>query len=315
MFHNKIEFSQEIKTEAIRLGFSNCGISRAKYLAEEEPMLQKWLDNQMNGEMTYMENHFEKRLDATKLMEGAKSVISVILNYYQPNLQIDINVPIISKYAYGIDYHFLMKAKLQQLLNFVIQNTENANGRCFVDSAPVLERAYAVQGGLGWIGKSSNLITKQGTFFFIGELIVDVELQYDTPSKNYCGNCTRCIDACPTKAIVAPYTVDARKCISYLTIEYRGDLPTEMKAEFQNRVFGCDICMDVCPYNRKATPHNEPQLMPSKELTELTVNQWQTLAQPTFQRIFKNSPVKRTKYEGLRRNIDFLSTNYTNFTN
>ncbi len=296
-----------IKTEAKRLGFLSCGISKATFLEEEAPRLEKWLSNRYHGEMSYMENHFDKRLDPTKLVEGSKSVISLLLNYFPSETQADPEAPKISKYAYGVDYHFVIKDKLRALLHYVRDAIGEVHGRAFVDSAPVLDKAWAARSGLGWIGKHSNLLTqKTGSFYFIAELIVDLELEYDTPVTNHCGSCTACIDACPTEAIVEPYVVDGSKCISYFTIELKEQIPTSMKGQFDNWMFGCDICQDVCPWNRFASPHREPLFAPHSELLAMSKGDWEELTEDVFKKIFKKSAVKRTKFAGLQRNINFL---------
>lgn len=299
---------QQIKTKARELGFLDCGISKADFLAEEEPRLTNWLRKEMHGEMGYMERNLDKRLDPRLLFENARSVISVLLNYFPSEKQIDPDAPVLSKYAYGVDYHFVMKEKLSELLKFVQSEIAPCQGRCFVDSAPVLDRAWAARAGLGWIGKNTNLIsTHHGSFFFIGELIIDLELPADNQLvRNHCGNCTRCIDACPTKALIAPYVLDARRCISYQTIEKRGEIDPELSGKFENRVFGCDICQDVCPWNLKSEPHNEPAFSPNPKLMELTRSEWAEMNEETFNQLFRKSAVKRTKYEGLKRNIRFL---------
>lgn len=285
----------------------SCGISKAEFLEEEAPRLEKWLNENRHGQMSYMENHFDKRLDPTLLVDGAKSVISLLFNYY-PSEQQNPDSYKISKYAYGEDYHFVIKNKLKELLQFMQQEIGEVNGRAFVDSAPILDKAWAAKSGLGWVGKNSNLITqKVGSFYFIAELIVDLELEYDTPTTDHCGTCTACIDACPTEAIVAPYVVDGSKCISYFTIELKENLPEEMKGKFNDWMFGCDVCQDVCPWNKFATPHQEPLFQPKPELLNFTKRDWEELTQETFAKVFKNSAVKRTKFEGLTRNISFLN--------
>lgn len=264
----------------------------------------------MHGEMHYMANHFDKRLDTTKLVEGSKSVISLMYNYYTDNKQIDTYAPKISKYAFGEDYHFVIKNKLKELMFILNERIGDINGRAFVDSAPVLDKAWAKKSGLGWIGKNSNLINKQqGSFFFLAELIVDLELDYDEPIKDYCGTCTACIDACPTKAIVVPYVVDGSKCISYFTIELKDELPINMNDKFDNWMFGCDICQDVCPWNRFSKRHNEPLFEPHPDLMGFSKSDWQEITHDVFNEIFKKSAVKRTKFEGLKRNIKFLNDN------
>jgi len=298
--------TQLIKTEAKRLGFLSCGISKAEFLEEEAPRLETWLNQNMHGEMGYMENYFDKRLDPTKLVPDSKSVISLLLNYYPSEAQNE-NSYKISKYAYGRDYHFVIKDKLKQLLNHIQEEIGDVHGRAFVDSAPVLDKAWAAKSGLGWIGKHSNLLTKQtGSFYFIAELIVDLDLEYDTPVTDHCGSCTACIDACPTQAIVDPYVVDGSKCISYLTIELKNEIPTEFSNKMEDWMFGCDICQDVCPWNRFSKPHNEPLFNPHPELLENTKKDWEEITKEVFNEIFRKSAVKRTKYEGLKRNIQYL---------
>ncbi|WP_335965578.1 tRNA epoxyqueuosine(34) reductase QueG [Galbibacter sp. PAP.153] len=303
----KETYTQLIKAEAKRLGFLSCGISKADFLGEEAPRLEKWLHNNMHGEMHYMENHFDKRLDPRKLVEGSKSVISLLLNYFPAETQKDPNAPKISKYAYGTDYHFVIKDKLKQLLQFMQEEIGEVGGRAFVDSAPVLDKAWAAKSGLGWIGKNSNLLSKQvGSFFFIAELIVDIELEYDMPVTDHCGSCTACIDACPTEAITEPYVVDGSKCISYFTIELKDQIPNEFSGKLDNWMFGCDVCQDVCPWNRFSKPHNEPLFKPHPELLSMTKKDWEEITQEVFSGIFKKSAVKRTKFSGLKRNLEFL---------
>lgn len=298
-----------IKAEAKRLGFLSCGISKAGFLEEEAPRLEAWLNKNMHGEMQYMENHFDKRLDPTKLVEDSKSVISLLLNYFPSEIQKDLEAPKISKYAYGTDYHFIIKDKLKHLLNFIQEKIGDVSGRAFVDSAPVLDKAWAAKSGLGWIGKHSNLLTqKVGSFYFIAELIIDLELEYDSPVTDHCGSCTACIDACPTQAIVDPYVVDGSKCISYFTIELKNEIPTHVQGQFDDWMFGCDICQDVCPWNKFSKPHNEPLFNPHPELLSMTKKEWEEITQEVFSEIFKKSAVKRTKYTGLLRNIKFLKT-------
>jgi epoxyqueuosine reductase len=295
-----------IKAESKRLGFLSCGISKAGFLEEEAPRLENWLNNQMNGQMSYMENHFDKRLNPTLLVDDAKSVISLLLNYYPSELQNQDSYKI-SKYAYGQDYHHVIKEKLKELLYFIQTEIGEVSGRAFVDSAPVLDKAWAAKSGLGWIGKNSNLITqKVGSFYFIAELIIDLELDYDTPTTDHCGSCTACLDACPTEAIVAPYVVDGSKCISYFTIELKDNLPQEMKGKFDDWMFGCDVCQDVCPWNRFSKSHNEPLFQANSDILNFSKSDWEEITVDTFQKVFKNSAVKRTKYEGLLRNIIFL---------
>ncbi len=296
-----------IKQEAQRLGFLQCGISKAGFLEEEAPRLEKWLNAKMHGEMDYMANHFDKRLDPRKLVDGAKSVITVLLNYFPEQTQKDPEAPKISKYAYGNDYHHVIKGKLRELVNFINGEIGEVGGRAFVDSAPVMDKAWAAKAGLGWIGKNTNLIhPKNGSFFFIGELILDIELEPDQPIRDHCGTCTACIDACPTEAIVEPYVVDGSKCISYFTIELKDAIPTEMKGQFDDWAFGCDVCQDVCPWNRFSKPHSEPQFDPHPEMLEMTKKDWEELTEDVFKKVFRKSAVKRTKFSGLKRNIAFL---------
>ncbi len=295
-----------IKTEAKRLGFFACGISEARFLEEEVKNFENWLKNGFHGEMQYLENHFDKRLNPKLLVPGAKSVISLLYSYYPHKLQKHEDAPVISKYAYGEDYHFVLKDKMRELTDFIRKEIGDVAGRAFTDSAPVFDKKWAELSGIAWHGKHSNMLTKKGSFFFIGELIIDLELEYDKPMNSYCGTCTRCIDACPTQAITEPYVVDARKCISYLTIEFKGNLPEELKNKFQNRVFGCDICQDVCPHNRKPLFHNEDRFFPSSELIEMTEAEWHEITEDVFKKLFKKSAVKRTKFKGLKRNLDFI---------
>lgn len=296
-----------IKQEAKRLGFLQCGISRADFLEKEAPRLEQWLNANMHGEMSYMANHFEKRLDPRKLVDGAKSIITVLLNYYPSETQKDPEAPKISKYAYGNDYHHVIKGKLRELVNFINEEIGEVGGRAFVDSAPVMDKAWAAKAGLGWVGKNTNLIhPKNGSFFFIGELILDIELESDQPIRDHCGTCTACIDACPTEAIIQPYVVDGSKCISYFTIELKDAIPTEMKGQFDNWAFGCDVCQDVCPWNRFSKPHTEPQFNPHPDLLEMTKKDWEELTEDVFKKVFQKSAVKRTKFSGLKRNIEFL---------
>ncbi|MRI02486.1 tRNA epoxyqueuosine(34) reductase QueG [Kriegella sp. EG-1] len=295
-----------IKTEAKRLGFLSCGISKAEFLEEEAPRLESWLNKNMNGEMGYMQNHFDKRLDPTKLVDDAKSVVSLLLNYYPHEEQAN-NTFKISKYAYGHDYHHVIKSKLKELQEFISEEIGEVGGRAFVDSAPVLDKAWAAKSGLGWIGKHSNLLTQQvGSFYFIAELIIDLELEYDAPVTDHCGTCTACIDACPTEAIVDPYIVDGSKCISYFTIELKNEIPTSVKGQFDDWIFGCDVCQDVCPWNRFSKPHKEPLFNPHPELLEMSKQDWKEITEDVFRKVFQKSAVKRTKFSGLKRNISFL---------
>jgi len=273
----------------------------------EARQLEQWLNKNHHGKMTYMANHFDKRIDPKKLVPGAKSVVSLLFNYFTNRKQADAASPKISKYAYGKDYHFVIKEKLKQFMFEIETQIGKVEGRVFVDSAPVLDKHWAKRAGLGWIGKHSNLINKQmGSFFFIAELIIDLELEPDGPIKDYCGTCSRCIDACPTDAIVEPYVVDGSRCISYLTIELKEELPPEFSDKMDNWMFGCDVCQDVCPWNRFAKPHNEPQFEPNEHLLKMKNNEWQELTKEVFNEVFRKSAVKRTKFNGLKRNIEFL---------
>lgn len=301
------KYTQLIKAKAISLGFMSCGVSKAEFLEDEAPRLEKWLQQGMHGEMKYMENHFDKRLNPTLLVEGSKSVVSLLFNYYPENKQREDSFNI-SKYAYGQDYHFVVKNKLKQLLAFIQEEIGEVHGRAFVDSAPVLDKAWAKRSGLGWVGKHSNLLTKQvGSFYFIAELIIDLDLAYDTPVTDHCGSCTACIDACPTQAIVEPYVVDGSKCISYFTIELKESIPSDFKNTFDDWAFGCDVCQDVCPWNKFSKAHKEPLFQPDERLLNYSKKEWQEITQEVFQEIFKKSAVKRTKYEGFKRNVAFLS--------
>ena len=301
------KYTQLIKAEAERLGFMSCGISKAGFLEEEAPRLEKWLKDNRHGEMRYMENHFDKRLDPTKLVDDAKSVVSLLLNYFPEKTQEDPEAPKLSKYAYGHDYHHVIKSKLKELHHFIEEHIGEVSGRAFVDSAPVLDKAWAAKSGLGWVGKNANLIQKQtGSFFFIAELILDLELEADYATTDHCGSCTACIDACPTQAIVDPYVVDGSKCISYFTIELKDNLPTTMQGKFDHWMFGCDVCQDVCPWNKFSKAHNEPLFNPHPDLLPMTKGDWEEITQEVFSKVFQKSAVKRTKYSGLLRNIEFL---------
>lgn len=304
------EKTKLVKSKCFDLGFSHVGISKSVFLEKEAKRLEEWLLNDFNGKMSYMENHFDKRTDPGKLVDGAKSVISILFNYHNPTKQLDDNAPKISQYAYGKDYHFVIKNKLKELQLFLTKKFGEINCRGFVDSAPVMDKVWAEKSGLGWIGKHSNLINKEmGSYFFIAELIVDIELEEDIPINDYCGTCTKCIDACPTEAIVQPYVVDGSKCISYLTIELKDQiLPNEFKGKMDSWMFGCDICQDVCPWNRFASTHNEPQFNPHPDLLKLTKKEWNELSEETYQNLFRKSAVKRTKFSGLKRNISFLNS-------
>ena len=307
MINNKEKYTQFIKEESKRLGFLSCGISKAEFLENEAPRLENWLNKNQHGKMSYMENHFDKRLDPTLLVDDAKSVISLLLNYYPSQIQIE-NSYKISKYAYGQDYHYIIKDKLKELLDSVQSSIGAINGRVFVDSAPVLDKAWAAKSGLGWIGKNSNLITQKiGSFYFIAEIIIDLELEYDHPTTDHCGSCKACIDACPTQAIVSPYVVDGSKCISYFTIELKEAIPTEFNGKLDDWIFGCDVCQDVCPWNRFSKPHNEPLLEPISDFITFSKNDWDEITEEVFFKTFKNSPLKRSKYEGIKRNIKFVN--------
>lgn len=306
---NKSKYTKMIKEEANRLGFSFVGISKADFLASEAPKLEKWLSENKNGKMAYMENHFDKRLNPTLLVDGAKSVISLMYNYYTTDTQKDPQAPQISKYAYGQDYHHVVKEKLVELLLFIQTNIGEVGGRCFVDSAPVLERAWAAKSGLGWVGKNGNLINKgHGSFYFLAELIIDLDLEYDSKlATNYCGTCTACIDACPTEAIVSPTVVDGSKCISYFTIELKDQLiPDALAGKFGDWMFGCDVCQEVCPWNRFSKPHTEHRFDPLPEILELSTHEWALMEEDAFKKIFGRSPLKRTKFSGIQRNLRFI---------
>jgi len=300
-----IEHTAYIKSSAQKLGFDYCGISKAEYLETEASRLRDWLQKGHHGKMGYMDNHFDKRVDPTKLVEDAKSVVSLLYNYYpETSLRENDNFKI-AKYAYGKDYHFLIKDKLKELLTRIQQKISDVQGRVFVDSAPILERQWAAKGGLGWIGKNTMLINKQsGSYFFIAELVLNIELHYDNPIGDYCGNCTRCMDACPTQAL-RPYQMDASKCISYLTIELKDDIPDKFQGKMKNWIFGCDICQEVCPWNRFSEPHHEPYFKPNEQLKGMSRKEWTELTEEVFQSVFRKSAVKRTKYRGLIRNIKF----------
>lgn len=297
-----------IQQKSRELGFFYCGVSKADFLEEEAVQLETWLNRHYHGKMSYMENHFDMRLDPRKLVDGAKTVVTLLLNYHNPTMQSDPTAPKISQYAYGEDYHKVIKDKLFELMKFIHQEIGEVGGRVFVDSAPVMDKAWAKRSGAGWLGKHSNLIhPKHGSFFFIAELIIDLELPEDGPIKDYCGTCTRCIDACPTDAIVEPYLVDGSKCISYLTIELKDEIiPSEFKDRMENWSFGCDICQNVCPWNRFATLHSEERFIPKEGLLGLKSSEWKEMTHEIFDDLFKLSAIQRTKYEGLKRNINFL---------
>ena len=302
------EHTRFIKETALSLGFTHCGIAKAAPLDEDARRLEKWLHAGMHGSMQYLENHFDLRVDPTKLVPGAKSVITLTQNYYSPKKQ-PVDSPKISTYAYGTDYHFVIKEKLNKLLASIQQKAGDIVGRGFVDSAPVLERTWAQKTGAGWIGKNGNLISKtDGSFFFIATIIVDLPLIYDDPfAKDYCGSCTKCIDACPTEAILPDKTVDGSKCISYFTIELKDAIiPSEMKGKFDNWMFGCDTCQDVCPWNRFSKQHQEPGFTPNTAIETFGTNEWNNLTKEGFKTVFKNSPLQRSKFEGITRNLQFI---------
>lgn len=302
---NKSIYTKLIKQEAARLGFDHCGISRAGFLEEEAPRLEQWLKSEMHGKMQYMENYFDKRLDPRLLVDGAKSVISFVLNYFPEEKQ-NPSAPKISRYAYGTDYHTVIKEKLKELIFFIKENIGEVNGRAFVDSAPVLDKAWAKKSGLGWVGKNSNLLNKEmGSFFFIAELITDLDLEYDEPHvQDYCGTCTRCIDACPTDAIIKPYVVDGSKCISYFTIELKEEMPAGVDTD--GWAFGCDICQEVCPWNRFSKPHKEEKFKPAAGLLTMDNAEWHEITEDVFKQMFKHSPLKRTGFNGLKRNLQLI---------
>jgi epoxyqueuosine reductase len=305
---NTESYSAFIKQEAKRLGFEYCGFSKAEFLEEEAPRFDKWLHQNMQGQMDYMANYHDMRLDPRLLVPGAKSVISLMLNYFPEEKQNE-SAPKISKYAYGKDYHYVIKDKLKELLANIREHVGEINGRAFVDSAPVLERAWAAKSGLGWIGKNAQLIRPgSGSFFFLAELIIDIELEYDGPIKDYCGSCTRCIDACPTQAIVGPNVVDGSKCISYFTIELEEAIPIEMKGKMDDWMFGCDVCQDVCPWNRFSHPHTEQKLKANPALLEMSKKDWEEITEEVFKKTFAGSPLKRAGYEGIKRNLAFVTS-------
>lgn len=299
-------YTRLIKEEAIRLGFMQCGIAPAKELSEDARRLERWLQSGLQADMSYMERHFDLRIDPRKLVPGAKSVITVLLNYFPEQTQVP-EAPKIAKYAYGIDYHYVIREKLNALLAYIRQEIGELEGRGFVDSAPVLERAWARESGLGWIGKNANLLhRKAGSFFFIATLICDLELEYDHPFQtDHCGTCTRCIDACPTQAIIAPGAIDSNRCISYLTIESKADLiPDKLQSAMSGWAFGCDICQDVCPWNRFSRAHTEPHFRALPEVLNLSRAEWQALSEADFKKIFKQSPILRAKWKGMKRNLE-----------
>jgi epoxyqueuosine reductase len=300
--------TQRIKQFSKQLGFDFCGVAKAERLDEDAKRLEQWLSKNRHGSMQYMANHFDLRVDPTQLVPGAKSVITLMLNYY-PSAKQNEAAPKISKYAFGKDYHEVIREKLKELIQLIKETVGDVNGRGFVDSAPVLERSWAVKSGLGWVGKNGNLISKQnGSFFFIATLICDLELEYDSPfAKDYCGSCTKCIDACPTEAILPDKVVDGSKCISYFTIELKDALIDEnMKGKFENWMFGCDVCQDVCPWNRFSKSTQEQNFTPIPEILNLSTKQWEEMSEETFKQVFKHSPLKRTKFAGIQRNLKFI---------
>ncbi len=300
------KYTEIIKDKAQALGFLSCGVSKADFLEEEAPKLEQWLSQKQHGKMGYMERHFDKRLDPRLLVPGAKSIVSLLLNYHTDQKQEDPNAPKISSYAYGKDYHFVIKNKLKQLVRFIQNEIGEVEGRIFVDSAPVMDKVWAAKSGLGWQGKNTNLISKKvGSFFFIAELIIDLELEYDTPVTDHCGNCTACIDACPTEAL-SPYEINASKCISYLTIELKEAIPEEFKLKMDQWAFGCDVCQTVCPWNRFAKPHNEAEFKAHPDLLKFSEIDWQEITEEIFETLFQDSAVQRKGFKGLQRNIRFL---------
>ena len=307
---DKYKLSEIIKSEALSVGFLSCGISKAEFLSEEATKLENWLKSGFNGEMSYMERNFDKRLDPRLLVPGCKSVISLLFNYYTKKKPKKDHEPKISSYAYGKDYHLVVKDKLRELLLRIKNLVGDVNGRVFVDSAPVMDRVWAKKSGLGWIGKNTNLISKKtGSFFFIAELILDLELEYDHPTTDHCGSCTACIDSCPTNALATPYQIDATKCISYATIELKNNIPDSFKDNMRGWIFGCDICQDVCPWNKFSKNHNEPSFKDKKNITDMSKSQWEDLTKDVFDEVFKDSPIQRTGYNGIKRNIDFAFSN------
>jgi len=305
---NKSEATRQIKEKAKEMGFMGIAIAKAEHMDEEALRLEHWLNQKNHGEMSYLENYFDKRVDPTKLVPGSKSVISLMYNYYTEAKQEDPLAPKLAMYALGRDYHKVVKKKLIELFKWMSESFGEIDGRCFVDSAPVLERDWAKRSGLGWTGKHTLLINqKEGSYFFLCEIICDLDLEYDHPIKDHCGTCTRCIEACPTDAISeAGYVMDGSKCISYLTIELKNEIPNEFSDQMQNWMFGCDICQQVCPWNKFSKPHGEDKFLPKQELLKMNKRNWEEITEDTFNRIFEGSSVKRTKYQGLKRNISFL---------
>ena len=289
------------------MGFISCGISKSGFLENEIGRFESWLKDNYHGQMSYMERNFDKRMDTTKLVAGSKSVISLLFNYY-PSKEINNDSFKISKYAYGKDYHFIIKDKLKSLLSSMRNEIGEIDGRVFVDSAPIMEKAWAKKSGLGWVGKNTNLISKKtGSFFFIAEIIVDLELEYDGEVTDHCGSCTTCLDACPTDALYEPYKIDASKCISYFTIELKDQFPNDLKKDFNDWIFGCDICQDVCPWNKFSIPNKEPLLNPKNEINQYSKKDWLELTDEVFKVAFKKTPLERTKFKGLKRNIQYAN--------
>ena len=309
MINSSFKDTALVKQLANQLGFDHCGIAKAQLLNEDAKRLEQWLNKDMHGSMQYMANHFDLRIDPSKLVPGAKSVITLLLNYFPDEKQHN-DAPKIAKYAFGKDYHEVIREKLKIFLAMIRKDIGEINGRGFVDSAPVLERSWAKRSGLGWIGKNGNLINKQmGSFFFIATLIVDIELDYDDAyAKDYCGNCTKCIDHCPTEAILPDKVIDGSKCVSYFTIELKDTLiPDTMKGKFDNWMFGCDVCQDICPWNRFSSPNKEVNFTPIPEILNFTTNDWEELTEESFKNIFKHSPLKRSKWQGIKRNLTFIA--------
>lgn len=304
---NKKEISEKIKLKAVELGFESCGISKAEEITDQKDNYTNWLQKNLHASMQYLERNQNKRFDPTILEPGIKSIISVLYNYYPKDIQKETS-PRISKYAYGTDYHFVLKDKLRELLNYIHANLAPCSGRVFTDSAPVLERAWAARCGLGWIGKNTCLIVPgKGSYFFIGEILIDIELKYDIPIEDFCGSCTKCLNACPTNALVAPFVLDSNRCISYHTIENRDEIPVKFKGKFQNWIFGCDICQDVCPWNTKVESTHNQELAPKKEILEMTREDWNSLSEEEFRKLFKKTALMRTKYYGMMRNLKFIN--------
>ena len=303
----KKKYSDFIKNKSIELGFISCGISKSGFLENEIGRFESWLKDNYHGQMSYMERNFDKRMDTTKLVAGSKSVISLLFNYY-PSKEINNDSFKISKYAYGKDYHLIIKDKLKSLLSSMRNEIGEIDGRVFVDSAPIMEKAWAKKSGLGWIGKNTNLISKKtGSFFFIAEIIVDLELEYDLEVTDHCGSCTACLDACPTDALYEPYKIDASKCISYFTIEIKDQFPNDLKKDFNDWIFGCDICQDVCPWNKFSIPNKEPLLNPKNEINQYSKKDWLELTDEVFKVVFKETSLERTRFKGLKRNIQYAN--------